>query len=141
MTRSVALMAIVSVVACCVGLLLRTPVIALLFERGSFTAESTTLVSNVFAGLAPCLVGWTLMDLISRCCFALDRPLLPSIAAFVPVLVNCLFLAVLRWRGLLGDPVLLGLGASTGLLVGSAFLFTMTRMIPLRAMNSAPTPV
>ncbi len=86
------------------------------------------LVSNVFIGLAPSLIGWTLMDLISRCCFALDRPRLPLIAAFIPVSVNALFLGVLRWRGQLGDPVLLGLGASCGLLAGFVFLFLMMKI-------------
>lgn len=129
MNRSIGLMAIASVISCAIGLLLRTPVISLLFERGSFTAESTRLVSNVFVGLAPSLIGWTLMDLISRCCFALDRPRLPLIAAFVPVSVNGVFLMVLRWRGQLGDPVLLGLGSSAGLLAGFAVLYMMTRMI------------
>jgi peptidoglycan biosynthesis protein MviN/MurJ (putative lipid II flippase) len=115
-----------------VGLLLRTPAIAFLFERGSFTAQSTVLVSSVFAGLAPSLIGWTLMDLISRCCFALDRPRMPLMAALVPVSVNGLFLAVLRWRGHLGDPFFLGLGASCGLLAGFMVLFAMTRMVQSR---------
>jgi putative peptidoglycan lipid II flippase len=127
MSRSVGLMAIASVVSCVVGLLVRTPAIAILFERGSFTAQSTVLVASVFAGLAPSLIGWTLMDLIARCCFALDRPRLPLIAAFVPVTVNTVFLGVLRWRGQLGNPVLLGLGASIGLLAGFVFLFAMTK--------------
>jgi peptidoglycan biosynthesis protein MviN/MurJ (putative lipid II flippase) len=81
------------------------------------------------AGLAPCLIGWTLMDLISRCCFALDRPWLPVIAAVAPVSVNLLFLATLRWRGQRGDPVLLGLGPSMGLLAGFLVLFAMARMV------------
>ena len=134
MSRSVALMAVASVVSCGAGLLLRTPVISILFERGSFTAESTVLVASVFAGLAPSLIGWTLMDLISRCCFALDRPRLPLIAAFVPVSVNGVFLAVLRWRGQLGNPVLLGLGASCGLLAGFVVLFAMVRMLQSRTL-------
>ena len=62
-------------------MLLRTPVIALLFERGNFTPESTRLVSGVFLGFAPSLIGWALLELISRCFFALDRPRLPLIAA------------------------------------------------------------
>lgn len=127
MTRSVGLMAAASVVSCAAGLLLRTPAIAILFQRGSFTAQSTVLVANVFAGLAPCLIGWTLMDLISRCCFALDRPRLPLMAAFVPVTVNGICLIVLRWNGQLGNPLLLGSGASAGLLAGFVFLFVTTR--------------
>jgi putative peptidoglycan lipid II flippase len=127
MRKSVGLMAVASVISCAAGLLLRTPVIALLFQRGSFTAESTALVSNVFVGLAPSLIGWTLMDLISRCCFALDRPRLPLIAAFVPVTVNCLFLIMLEMRGALADPVLLGLGASMGLIAGFIVIFFLTK--------------
>lgn len=138
MTRGVGLMAAASVVSCAAGLLLRTPAIAILFQRGSFTADSTALVSSVFVGLAPCLVGWTLMDLISRCCFALDRPRLPLFAAFVPVLVNTAFLSVLRWRGLLANPVLLGMGASAGLLAGFLVLFLMTRMVPAASLGEAP---
>lgn len=129
MRKSVGLMAIASVISCAAGLLLRTPIIALLFQRGSFTAESTQLVSNVFVGLAPSLIGWTLMDLIARCCFALDRPRLPLIAAFVPVTVNCIFLEILNLRGALTDPVLLGLGASTGLIAGFIVIFLMTRSL------------
>ncbi|HVW07022.1 MAG TPA: lipid II flippase MurJ, partial [Bryobacteraceae bacterium] len=129
MRKSVGLMAIASVISCAAGLLLRTPIIALLFQRGSFTAESTTLVSNVFIGLAPSLIGWTLMDLISRCSFALDRPRLPLIAAFVPVSVNAVFLEILHLRGALADPVLLGLGASTGLIAGFLVLFLLTRSL------------
>ncbi len=132
MTRSVGLMAVASVVSCGIGLLLRTQAIALLFQRGSFTAESTAMVASVFAGLAPCLIGWTLMDLISRCCFALDQPRLPLVAAFIPVTVNIAFLGVLQLRGELTDPFLLGLGTSTGLLVGFVFLFVMARRVQAR---------
>jgi putative peptidoglycan lipid II flippase len=131
--KSVRLMAIASVVSCAAGLLLRTPIIAMLFQRGSFTAESTQLVSNVFVGLAPSLIGWTLMDLISRCCFALDRPRFPLIAAFVPVTVNCIFLEILNLRGALADPVLLGLGASTGLIAGFVVIFLLTRSLGAQA--------
>jgi putative peptidoglycan lipid II flippase len=138
MRRSVGLMAIASVISCAAGLLLRTPIIALLFQRGSFTAESTALVSNVFVGLAPSLIGWTLMDLISRCCFALGRARLPLIAAFVPVTVNSIFLEFLNRRGELADPVLLGLGASTGLIAGFIVLFLLTRSLGIRTKEAHP---
>jgi putative peptidoglycan lipid II flippase len=127
MKRSVGLMAIASVASCALGLLARTQVIALLFERGSFTAQSTLLVSAVFAGFAPSVIGWTLMDLIARCCFALDRPRLPLIAALAPVSVNAVFLAIVRWKGELANPLLLGIGTSVGMLAGFALLFAITR--------------
>ena len=65
-----------------------SPPSRLLFQRGSFTAESTRLVSAVFLGLGPSLVGWSLMEIASRSLFALDRPWPPVIAAAVPVLLN-----------------------------------------------------
>ncbi len=130
MNRSVALMAAAAVGSCGIGLLLRKPVIAFLFQRGSFTAESTALVAEVFVGLAPSLIGWTLMDLISRCCFALDRPKLPIIASAVPIATNGIFLMILQARGQLNDPMLLCLGASSGLMAGFAVLFVMTRLSP-----------
>ena len=114
------MMAAASVVACFVGLAVRKPVIALLFERGSFTAESTLLVSGVFLGFAPCIIGWTLMDLVSRCYFALDRPRLPVTAAFIPVTIN---LTVMLLLGKHSDPALLGLGTSIGLAAGFLALF------------------
>jgi putative peptidoglycan lipid II flippase len=126
--RSVMLMAIAAAVSCAAGVLLRTPVIALLFERGSFTAESTRLVSGVFLGFAPSLIGWALLDLIARCFFALDRPRLPLIAAFIPVTLNLAITSILRVQGKLTNPAMLGMGASIGLLAGFAALFTMIHL-------------
>jgi putative peptidoglycan lipid II flippase len=121
--RSVRLMLIIAVASCLVGMLLRTPAIALVFQRGSFTEESTRLVSAVFLGFAPAIVGWALMDLISRCFFALDRPRLPLAAAFIPVSIN---LAIMYLMGWTTNPVYLGLGTSAGLLAGSLALLIAT---------------
>ncbi len=133
--NSVALMAVAAVGACALGILLRTPVIALLFERGNFTAESTRLVATVFLGIAPCLIGWAMLDLIARCFFAMNRPKLPLIAAFVPITVNLLITTILHAEGMLSSPAALGLGASIGLLLGFATLFTA---IHLRKKTAAP---
>ena len=126
--RSVALMAAAAVGIVGVGILLRTPVIALLFERGSFTAESTLLVSGVFLGIAPGILGWALLDLMSRCFFALDRPRLPLAAASIPVTINLAVMSMLGWRGLLGNAEILGLGASAGLMAGFAALYAAAHL-------------
>ncbi len=133
------LMAIAAVFACALGVLLRTPIIALLFERGSFTSQSTQLVSAVFLGFAPSLIGWALLDLIARCFFALNRPRLPLLAAFIPISVNLAVTSILRGRGMLPNPVTLGLGASIGLLAGFAALFVMIHM--RRQSAAMETPV
>ena len=116
--RSLTLMAGASVLACAVGLLLRKPVISLLFERGSFNAESTAMVSAVFLGFAPAIIGWTLLDLISRCSFALDRPILPVACGAIPVVVNLLVLSFVHVT-----PTTLAMGASAGLMAGFLVLF------------------
>ncbi len=126
--RSIVLMTVAAVASCGIGVLLRTPVIALLFERGNFTPESTRLVAGVFMGFAPSVIGWALLDLIARCFFALDRQRLPLIAAFIPVTLNFVISSVLLARGKLMNPAMLGLGASIGFLAGFAALFTMTHL-------------
>lgn len=118
--NSIGMMAAASVLACAIGVALRTPAISILFERGSFTAESTRLVAGVFLGFAPGIIGWALLDLIARCLFALDRPRLPLFAAFIPLTVN---LIAMRSLGRVKDPTLICLGASVGMIVAFAVLF------------------
>jgi putative peptidoglycan lipid II flippase len=121
--RTLALAALASVAGCAIGVAVRGPVIALLFQRGSFTAESTLLVSAVFLGFAPSLIGWSLLELTARSLFALDRPSLPLIAAGIPALCNLVFLLIVGQPA----PQLIGLGASLGFLCAFALLFFMVR--------------
>lgn len=122
--RTVGFASIAAVAACVVGIFVRTPVISLLFERGSFTAHSTALVSGVFLGLAPCLIGHSLLELTARSLFALNRPILPLFAAAVPVSVNVAVSGLLRHFApeRFAQPEYLGIGASTGLIAGFALL-------------------
>lgn len=136
--RSVGIMAAASAVACALAILLRTPVITLLFERGNFTAESTRLVSGVFLGFAPSLMGWALMDVIARCFFALDRPRLPVLAAFIPVTINLAVSSFLRAEGRLNDPAMLGVGPSVGLVVGFVVLFGLIHLTRRPVLAASP---
>jgi len=120
----VALTALAAVGGCGFAILFRYPAIALFFQRGSFTADSTRLVAAVFLGMAPSLVGWTLLEIMSRSLFALNRPWPPVIAAAIPLLLNVtLTLSIHSHR-----PELIGLGPSVGLLAGFAALFAMAHM-------------
>lgn len=122
--RTVGLAAVAAVAACGLGLLVRSPLISLLFERGSFTAQSTQLVSGAFLGLAPCLIGYSLLELTARSLFALNRPVLPLLAAGVPVTLNLVISGLLRHFApeRFAQPEYLGIGASAGLLAGFALL-------------------
>jgi putative peptidoglycan lipid II flippase len=122
--KTIALVALVAVVACVAGIALRAPLIALLFERGHFTAQSTRLVSAVFLGFAPSLVGWSLLELLSRALFALDRPGLPLGAAAIPVIFNLGFVLLVRSP----EPQWIGVGASSGFLIAFLLLFLLVRV-------------
>jgi putative peptidoglycan lipid II flippase len=117
--KTLGVAALAAVAGCGVALAFREPAIAILFQRGNFTAESTRLVSIVFLGLAPSLIGWSLLELTGRALFALDRPTLALGASFIPVLVN---VALTLWLHSL-QPQLIGLGASAGLMAGFLALF------------------
>ncbi len=129
--RSMRLMAACALGACGIGLLVRTQVISILFQRGSFTQESTLLVSAVFLGFAPAIIGWSLMDLGSRCLFALDRARLPVLAALVAVSINVVVMLAFGWPYSLRHPSMLAVGASAGLLVGFASLYISLKMTKL----------
>jgi putative peptidoglycan lipid II flippase len=129
--KTLAVAAMAAVGGCTVALLLRQPAIALLFQRGSFTAQSTHLVSEVFLGLAPSLIGWSLLELTGRALFALDRPWLPVFAAMIPVLCNVTLTLLLHSA----RPELLGVGASTGLMLGFLVLFAAAHANRRRVMT------
>ncbi|HWF11690.1 MAG TPA: lipid II flippase MurJ [Bryobacteraceae bacterium] len=137
--NSVVLMAVAAVASCAIGIALRTPIIALIFQHGNFTAESTRLVSTVFLGFAPSLIGWALLDLIARCFFAMNRPRLPVAAAFIPITLNLAIMSILRAEGKLTNPVVLGMGSSIGLLAGFGALFTMIHVKRLSAASDQPS--
>ena len=119
--KTIALTAAAAVGGCGFALLFRRPAIALLFQRGSFTEQSTLMVSAVFLGMAPSLVGWSLIEVAARSLFALDRPWPPVIAAAIPLIVNVVFTLGQNSR----QPEWLGLGATLGLLLGFGTLFIL----------------
>jgi len=134
--KTLGLTALAAVGACACAILFRQPAIAILFQRGSFTAESTQLVSTVFLGLAPSLIGWSLLELTARALFALDRPWLPLCAAFLPLLANVAVTMLLHSHA----PQWIGLGASIGLLAGFLALLAAAHASRKRWMGDQPTP-
>ena len=118
--RTVALAALVAVAGCAFALLFRTP-------RWLFSSRGGVLPRTPRCWFRRCFWawaepgGWSLLEIMSRSLFALDRPWLPVIAAAIPVLFNVsltLWLRPLR-------PELLGIGSSLGLLLGFVVLFAM----------------
>jgi putative peptidoglycan lipid II flippase len=117
--RTIALAGLAAIAGCGFGLWFRKPAIELLFQRGSFTAESTQLVAAVFLGLGPSLIGWSLVEIASRAMFALKRPWPPVLAIFVAVFLNI----AITLRLPQSRAEFTGLGASIGLFAGFLALF------------------
>jgi putative peptidoglycan lipid II flippase len=133
--RTTGLAALAAVGGCAFALTFRRPAISLFFQHGKFTSESTLMVSSVFLGLGPSLVGWALIEIESRSLFALDRPWPPVIAAWIPLLFN---VSLTLWLHSY-SPQLVGVGASIGLLLGFAVLFVMAHALRGKwAGESAP---
>ena len=99
-------------------------------------AESTRMVSAVFLGLGPSLIGWSLIEITARSLFALNRPWLPVIAIPIPVLVNVIVTLSLRPP----RPEWLGAGSSVGLLAGFSNALRRDARSPqkLVGLNLAP---
>ena len=122
--KTLALLALAAVAGCAVGIAMREPLIRVMFQRGSFTAQSTHLVSAVFLGFAPSLLGWSLLELTSRALFALDRPWLPLCAVTIPVIFNLAFVLLVRSP----QPQWIGVGASLGFLIAFLLLFALMHL-------------
>ena len=134
--KTIALVGLLGLVACAVGIALRQPLITLLFQRGNFTAQSTRVVAAVFLGFAPSLVGWSLLELLSRALFALDRPSLPLGAVAIPAIFNLGFVLLVHSP----DPQWIGVGASLGFLIAFLLLFTLVWINRRRWLEVAGNP-
>ena len=122
--KTIALAAAVAAAGCGFALLFREPAVRLLFQHGSFTQQSTEMVSAVFLGFGPSLLGWSLLEITARSLFAMERPWLPVIAAGVPLAVNVTITLWLHSR----QPVWIGVGASAGLFLGFVVLLAMAHL-------------
>lgn len=78
-------------------LLLRTPIVSLLFERGAFTSESTALVSWALLWYVVGLPGHALLEVVVRAFFSLQDTLRPTLVSLGAMALNvALSLALTR---------------------------------------------
>jgi len=94
-------------------------VVALLFERGRFSAASTSTVTSILSGFFPILIAWSVVDVISRSLFALGRPRAPIAAAALALAINLAFSTLaprlaIHW---IGAGAILGFVAAAGLMI------------------------
>jgi putative peptidoglycan lipid II flippase len=124
LSRSLRLMLLLNVPAA-VGLaLLARPIVALVFERGSFTPADTAATAAALACYAPGLVGYSAVKIAAPSFYALGdsrTPVTVSVAAVaLNVLLNLTLVRLLGYRGL-------ALGTSIAALVNAAVLLGLLR--------------
>lgn len=69
---------------------LRTPIIAMLFERGDFTAESTALVAGALAWFTLGLASHSVVEIVSRAYYALHDTRTPVVIGTAAMALNIL---------------------------------------------------
>jgi putative peptidoglycan lipid II flippase len=85
-------------------LLLRKPIVQVIFQNGSFSAESTQLVIEPLAWFAVGLVGYALTEILTRVFYATRDTRTPVITGILTVVLNlilcALFLDAMGYAGL-----------------------------------------
>jgi len=99
-------------------MLLRKPIVEILFQRGEFQSASTDAVATILLGYMPVVIGRGLTDFLSRSLFAMGKVQAPLAATVLALVLNfaiCLALPA-------DEPLLIGLGAIVGFSVGAAWI-------------------
>jgi putative peptidoglycan lipid II flippase len=122
-------------------MLLAGPIVAMLFQRGEFGAESTQLVATALAFLALGLVGHSMVEVLSRAFYALPDTRTPVLVAGYTVLLNIALSLVLGLGFLrLGWEPLGGLALATSVAV-TVEMVVLVRLLHQRLGGVAPPGV
>lgn len=99
-------------------MLLRKPIVEILFQRGEFQSASTDAVATILLGYMPVVIGRGLTDFLSRSLFAMGRVRTPLAVTVLALALNFAICVALPPD----EPVLIGLGAVVGFSVGAAWI-------------------
>ena len=103
---------------------LAVPIIALIFERGEFTATDTASTARALQFYALGLIGYSIVRIISPAFYALHKSRIPVIASVASVLANVVLNMVLvRVMGFAG----LALGTSIAAILNAAIQLVLLR--------------
>jgi putative peptidoglycan lipid II flippase len=109
-------------------ILLRFPIVALLFERGEFDAHSTSLVAWALLWYGAGLVGHSVVEVVSRAFYALHDTKTPVVVGVIAMSLNVAFsIAFAAWFAQTGLP------PHGGLALGNS-LATALEMVALLAL-------
>jgi putative peptidoglycan lipid II flippase len=123
-SRGLRLMFVLNVPATLGLIVLASPVVALIFERGSFTARDTPATAAALMFYAPGLLGYSIVKIVSPTFYALKDSRTPvmvsALSVAVNVLLNVLLVRALGYRGL-------ALGTAVSAMVNGLTLLVLLR--------------
>jgi len=123
-SRGLRLMLVLNVPATLGLVVLASPIVALIFERGSFTSLDTPATAAALMCYAPGLLGYSIVKIVSPTFYALKdsrTPVLVSASSVaINVVLNLLLVRVLGYRGL-------ALGTAVSAIVNGLTLLVLLR--------------
>ncbi len=116
------LMLMLSVPATVGLIVLASPIVELIYERGEFTADSTMLVASALLFYAPGIVGYSIVKIASPCFYSLQDARTPIIVSLITIVVNLVLnLTLNAWMGFTG----LALGTAIAANVNAGLLLVL----------------
>ena len=120
-TSSKALCYIIAPIAVGVALLAK-PFIAVIYQRGEFTASDTLLTSEALAAYCIGMVFMAINEVIVKSLFAANRPKAPMVSSLISMTVNIVVITVLRpYLGVGGIALISGIATVVNLAINLAF--------------------
>ncbi|HEX8177488.1 MAG TPA: murein biosynthesis integral membrane protein MurJ [Pyrinomonadaceae bacterium] len=88
LSSSIGLVFLLTIPSACGLIILGKPIIALLYQRGAFTALDTQMVTAALVGWSIGLVGYSAIKVLSPAFYALNDARTPMIISFVSIAIN-----------------------------------------------------
>jgi putative peptidoglycan lipid II flippase len=103
--------------AAAVSIVLAEPIVRLLYERGAFDPDETTVVAECLAAFSIGLAFNGMMLMLNRGFFSLQRPWTPTVIALAVLVVNVSLYAVFERVGAWGVPLAISLSNVAGVVL------------------------
>lgn len=119
-SSSLRMMLMMSVPATVGLMVLAWPIVELIFERGAFNADSTSMTAMALLGYAPGLLGYSAVKIASPTFYAMKDARTPVLISMATIVLNLVLnLVLVRWFSFQG----LAMGTAIAALFNAACLF------------------
>ena len=96
LSSSISLVFLMTIPSACGLIVLGRPIIALIYQRGAFTATDTEMVALALSAYSVGLVGYAAIKVLSPAFYALDDARTPMVISLISIVVNALLSLVFK---------------------------------------------